>query len=99
MATVEEYGRWLAGSSVPKLFISADPGSLLIGRAREFCRTRQNQIEVGVQGLTWEYPRKKPDGDQMDFVEVMEIENGLRRHCVYWGWYGVRLLEENRYRQ
>jgi len=29
---------------------------------------------------------------------VMEIEDGLiRRHCVYWGWYGVRLLEENRH--
>jgi ketosteroid isomerase-like protein len=48
--------------------------------------------------LMWEYPRKKPDGEQMDFVEVMEIEDGLiRRHRVYWGWYGVRLLEENRY--
>src|SRR3954467_14568630 len=24
----------------------------------------------------WEYPRDCPDGEQMDFVEVMEIENG-----------------------
>jgi ketosteroid isomerase-like protein len=31
--------------------------------------------------LIWEYPRETPDGDQMDFVESMEIENGLiRRH-------------------
>jgi hypothetical protein len=46
----------------------------------------------------WEYPRSRPGGEQMDFVEVMEIEDGLiRRHCVYWGWYGVRLLEENRH--
>ena len=31
-------------------------------------------------------------------TEVMEIEDGLiRRHCVYWGWYGVRLLEHDRH--
>jgi hypothetical protein len=48
--------------------------------------------------LIWEYPRETPDGDQMDFVESMEIENGLiRRHCVYWGWFGVKVLEEDRY--
>jgi hypothetical protein len=48
--------------------------------------------------LIWEYPRLTPDGEQMDFVEAMEIENGLiRRHCVYWGWFGVRVLEEDRY--
>ena len=48
--------------------------------------------------LMWEYPRSTPSGEQMDFVEVMEIEDGLiRRHCVYWGWYGVRLLEEDRH--
>ena len=48
--------------------------------------------------LMWEYPRSRPGGEQMDFVEVMEIEDGLiRRHCVYWGWYGVRLLEDDRH--
>jgi len=25
--------------------------------------------------LTWEYPRQSPDGEQMDLVEVMEIED------------------------
>jgi hypothetical protein len=48
--------------------------------------------------LIWEYPRATPGEDQMDFVESMEIENGLiRRHCVYWGWFGVKVLEEDRY--
>jgi ketosteroid isomerase-like protein len=48
--------------------------------------------------LIWEYPRGTPDGDQMDFVESMEIENGLiRRHSVYWGWFGVKVLEGDRY--
>lgn len=27
--------------------------------------------------VMWEYPRESPDGEQMDFVEVMGIENGL----------------------
>ena len=48
--------------------------------------------------LIWEYPRETPNGDQMDFVESMEIENGLiRRHRIYWGWLGVKIIEENRY--
>jgi ketosteroid isomerase-like protein len=46
--------------------------------------------------LMWEYPRSAPDGEQMDFAEVMEIEDGLiRHHRVYWGWYGLRLLERD----
>jgi hypothetical protein len=45
--------------------------------------------------LTWEYPRASPDGDQMDLVEIMEIENGLiRRHRVYWGWYALNVLRD-----
>lgn len=43
--------------------------------------------------VTWEYPREAPDGDQMDLVEVMEIQDGLiRRHRVYWGWYALNVL-------
>ncbi|HZR87428.1 MAG TPA: nuclear transport factor 2 family protein [Bradyrhizobium sp.] len=45
--------------------------------------------------LTWEYPRQSPDGDQMELVEVMEIEDGLiRRHRVYWGWYALSVLRD-----
>ena len=48
--------------------------------------------------LMWVYPRATPDGEQMDFAEVMEIADGLiRRHRVYWGWYGVKTIEEDRY--
>jgi haloalkane dehalogenase len=49
-AVVEEYGKWLAGSSVPKRFINAEPGSILTGRPRELCRTWPNQREVTVRG-------------------------------------------------
>lgn len=45
--------------------------------------------------VTWEYPRVAPEGDQMELVEVMEIENGLiQRHRVYWGWYALNVLKE-----
>jgi haloalkane dehalogenase len=48
---VEDYAAWLAKSGVPKLFINADPGSILTGRQREVCRTWPNQQEVTVKGL------------------------------------------------
>lgn len=35
---------------LPKLFINADPGSILTGRPREFCRSWPNQTEVTVKG-------------------------------------------------
>jgi haloalkane dehalogenase len=47
---VEDYGAWLAQNDLPKLFIKADPGSILVGRQREFCRTWPNQTEVTVKG-------------------------------------------------
>jgi haloalkane dehalogenase len=48
---VEDYGQWMASSDIPKLFISAEPGALLTGRARDFCRTWRNQREVTVNGI------------------------------------------------
>ena len=37
-------------SDIPKLFINAEPGSILIGDQREFVRTWKNLIEVSVKG-------------------------------------------------
>ena len=48
---VTKYGAWLAESKLPKLFINADPGAILTGRQREYCRTWPNQTEVTVKGL------------------------------------------------
>jgi haloalkane dehalogenase len=48
---VSKYGEWLATSSIPKLFINAEPGSILVGEQREFCRTWANQEEVTVEGI------------------------------------------------
>lgn len=50
-AAVAAYGAWLARSPLPKLFINAEPGALLTGRARDFCRTWPNQREVTVKGI------------------------------------------------
>jgi len=48
---VESYGSWMAANDLPKLFINADPGMILTGPQREFCRTWKNQTEVTVPGL------------------------------------------------
>jgi haloalkane dehalogenase len=50
-AVVADYSAWLAASLVPKLFINAEPGSILVGRQREVCRAWPNQTEVTVPGL------------------------------------------------
>ena len=51
VALVNEYGAFMAASEIPKLFINADPGSILVGAQREFCRSWPNQQEVTVKGL------------------------------------------------
>ncbi|MFC3231106.1 haloalkane dehalogenase [Marinibaculum pumilum] len=47
---VEDYAAWLKTGAVPKLFVNADPGSILTGRARDACRAWANQQEVTVAG-------------------------------------------------
>ena len=49
-ALVERYSRWLAESKLPKLFINAEPGSILTGAQREDCRRWPHQEEVKVSG-------------------------------------------------
>ena len=48
---VESYGAWLASSDLPKLFVNAEPGAILTGEQREFCRSWPNQQEVTVKGI------------------------------------------------
>ena len=50
VSIVSDYAEWLAGADVPKLFVNAEPGSILIGRQREACRTWPRQTEVTVRG-------------------------------------------------
>ena len=47
---VQSYADWLSVSDVAKLFINADPGAILTGAQREFCRSWPNQTEITVAG-------------------------------------------------
>ncbi|MDD3444552.1 MAG: haloalkane dehalogenase [Zavarzinia sp.] len=47
----ENYSRFLAASEIPKLFVNAEPGAILTGRLREFCRGWPKQTEVTVKGI------------------------------------------------
>jgi haloalkane dehalogenase len=45
-----DYAQWMAQNDIPKLFVNAEPGAILIGAVRKFCRSWTNQTEVTVPG-------------------------------------------------
>src|ERR1700761_8997368 len=45
-----DYSAWMAANDLPKLFVNAEPGAILIGAVREFCRGWKNQTELTVAG-------------------------------------------------
>ena len=47
---VQEYADWMATNDLPKLFVNAEPGAILVGSQRGFCRGWKNQTEVTVRG-------------------------------------------------
>jgi haloalkane dehalogenase len=51
LAVIERNSAWLGASQIPKLFINAEPGAVLVGKHREICRAWPNQTEVTVRGL------------------------------------------------
>ena len=50
VAIVDAYATWLSSSPIPKLFVNAEPGSILVGPQREFARRWPNQREITVRG-------------------------------------------------
>lgn len=50
VAIAQDYADWLSTSEVPKLFVNAEPGALITGNTRDFCRAWPNQTEVTVAG-------------------------------------------------
>lgn len=48
---VAAYATWLSTAPIPKLFVNAEPGALLTGAQRAFCRSWPHQREVSVRGL------------------------------------------------
>jgi ketosteroid isomerase-like protein len=70
----------------------------VVARTPDVRRYHREGFFTDGRRVTWEYPRDTPDGEQMDFVEVMDIEDGLiRAHRVYWGWRGVDVLLKDQY--
>jgi haloalkane dehalogenase len=45
-----DYAAWMAENGLPKLFVNAEPGAILVGPVRDFCRGWNNQREVTVPG-------------------------------------------------
>jgi haloalkane dehalogenase len=72
---VEDYGKWLARCDVPKLFINAEPGALLTGRPREFCRTWPSQAKVTVAGRHF----VQEDSPEQIGQAIRAFVEGLRR--------------------
>jgi haloalkane dehalogenase len=60
-AAIAEYGTYLATSRVPKLFLAADPGMILVGDARAFAESFPNQTTVTVASGHF-VPEDDPDG-------------------------------------
>ena len=50
VAIAQAYADWMAENDLPKLFVNAEPGAILLGAQREFCRRWKNQAEVTVKG-------------------------------------------------
>lgn len=49
--TVTDYGAWVSKSNIPKLFVNAEPGALIVGKVRDFVRSWPNQTEITVPGI------------------------------------------------
>lgn len=70
--------------------------TILFQHQPEIRRFHRKNFFTDGTNIIWEYPRESPEGEQMDFVEVMELKNSkIQYHRVYWGWRGVKVLEDN----
>jgi haloalkane dehalogenase len=76
-AIVETYGKWLSQSRLPKLLVLSDPGVIMTGRMREFCRTWPNQREVTVRGRHF-LQEDSPDQIGMAIAEFVRELQRLR---------------------
>lgn len=50
VAIASDYASWMSQNDIPKLFVNAEPGAILVGPLREFCRSWKSQTEVTVPG-------------------------------------------------
>ncbi len=79
---MQAYADWLVTSDVPKLFVNAEPGSILVGAQREFCRTWPNQTEVTVAGNHF---IQEDSAEQIgQALAAWRETSGSRRRCRTW---------------
>jgi haloalkane dehalogenase len=71
-AIVESYGDWLAGSAIPKLLVLGDPGAIVTGRTREFCRSWPNQREIVVPGRHF-VQEDSPDAIGAELADFLKL--------------------------
>ncbi len=70
----------------------------VVERTPEVRHYDRGQFFTDGETAMWEYPREAQGGEQMDFVEVMKVRDGLiDRHRVYWGWRGVSVILGDQY--
>lgn len=72
---VSSYGQFMRNADMPKLFINAEPGSILVGPQRDFCRTWANQEEVTVPGS--HFIQEDSAGDIARILQLWLTEKGL----------------------
>ena len=72
---VQAYADWLATAPLPKLFVNAEPGSILIGAQREFCRAWPNQKEVTVAGRHF---LQEDSGDEIGRAVAAWVREAVR---------------------
>ncbi|TDJ47492.1 MAG: haloalkane dehalogenase [Gammaproteobacteria bacterium] len=69
---IDTYAQWMASNHIPKLFINAEPGAILVGAQREFCRRWHNQTEITVPGIHF---IQEDSADEIGIATVTFIQN------------------------
>ena len=91
VALVSEYAEWLSQTPTPKLFVNAEPGAILTGPQREFCRTFANQREVALcreytssrkTPLTKSAPPSRSGTRGCDLLTVRRLHNSKVFHVI-----------------
>ncbi len=75
VAIADSYANWMSENDVPKLFVNAEPGTILTRLPREFCRSWKNQTEVTVSGR--HFIQEDSGADIGRAIAVWLRENGL----------------------
>lgn len=83
---VRDAAAWMADNDVPKLFVNAQPGAILTGPQREFCRRWRNQTEVTVPGIHFVQEDSGPEigAAIARWVVRRDIEPAIDAYCAAW---------------